>query len=920
LRSRLALAVIAAGVTLAPATVPGSTATPPASRFTVTPANIPNKGVLYVNHALAGRSGHGGQAITECQNGDILAFYSHVSGEAFGGHGTSGWSEYRISQDGGETWSDPHILPYSKEVWEGEVFHSALVDEVLTAPNGTIVAIAGRYTDDRWDRTTPVYILSHDHGRTWTAARVVDPHADVRQMAREHASLVHNGTLFVLFDARPGPHSLYVSTDNGETFSHRSTLPFDHSLWYGAMTVTPDGHIITYSYQTEDEHNLHYTISRDEGHTWEEVKTTYMAKRIRNPQVSERLGGLYFMHGRSGQEGQDPRHLVLYTSTDAIHWDAGVFLNKGSTRDLDSYSTNEIIGKYDPAARKRLLIQASVAYDDSGRRVNLHHWWVEPAARFDLATATIADIHAAFAAGALDAEQLTRLYLARIEAYDRQGPAITTVIALNPAALETARALDAERRAGRMRGPLHGIPVVLKDNIDAAGLPTTAGSQLLEGWLPPRDAHVVARLRAAGAIILAKVNTSEFAGGGSARAPAGVPRVPTGYSSAGGQTRNPYDPARSPSMSSSGSAAAIAAAFAQFALGTDTAGSVRAPSSVNGIVGMKPSNGLLSRTGIVPNALTLDTAGPMARSVHDIAVALTVMAGHDPEDPQTMAAAQLHGTDFTAYLRRGALHGARIGVARDFPIRDAEYARIFDAAIATLADLGATIIDPLPIPEFVLQARGYLLLDILVPEFKAQVSDYLAGLPAPFPHSLAELAERAADPAYAYRGADKGAYFAYTARTAPGIDDPVYLAARDQGLPLIRAAMQALFSKHQLDAIVYPTQPRPAVLLQPATPPPPPDPASPPPPPFGASPNLLANMAGFPDLVVPAGMTSQGLPVSISFLGQTFADGRIIGLGYAFEQATRARVPPPTTPPLPGEVFSYEAAPRPETDATEPRP
>lgn len=353
-----------------------------AGAFRVIPGDLPNEGTVFVDHEPEGRSGHGGHAITEAKNGDIIAFYSNVSGEDFGGHGTSGWSEYRISTDGGESWSDPYILDYSMEVWEGEEFHSALVDEVMTAPNGTIVAIAGRYTDYRWGRTTPVYLLSHDHGRTWSEAREIDPEADVREVAREHASLVYDDTLFVLFNAGtrgqwPGPHSLYVSADNGETFERRSRLPFDPRTWYGAMTVTPEGHLIAYSYLTADEYHLRYTISRDGGHTWSEVEETFLEKRIRNPQVSEQLGGLYFMHGRSGHEGDDPRHLVLYTSENAIDWDSGIFLNRGSTRDLDSYSTNAIVGRYHNAVPETLLIQSSIAYDEPGRRVNIHHWRIQ---------------------------------------------------------------------------------------------------------------------------------------------------------------------------------------------------------------------------------------------------------------------------------------------------------------------------------------------------------------------------------------------------------------------------------------------------------------------------------------------------------------------------------------------------------------
>src|SRR5207249_3208341 len=240
----------------------------------------------------------------------------------------------------------------------------------------------------------------------------------------------------------------------------------------------------------------------------------------------------------------------------------------------------------------------------------------------DLDAATIADLNAAFDAGTLTAEQLVQLCLARIEAYDRRGPALHAVITLNPKALETARALDAERKARGRRSPLHGIPIVLKDNYNTSDLPTTGGSVLLEGSIPPDDAFLVKKLRAAGAIVLAKVNMSEFASAGA-------------YSSLGGQTLNPHDLTRSPSGSSGGTGVAIAAAYAPLGMGTDTGGSIRGPSTSNGIVGLKPTHGLLSRSGIIPLALSFDTGGPMARSVSDVAVALGVMTGVDAADAAT---------------------------------------------------------------------------------------------------------------------------------------------------------------------------------------------------------------------------------------------------------------------------------------------
>ncbi len=348
---------------------------------TIEPEDIPNEGLLFVDHGANDRSGHGGHAITEAQNGDIIAFYPNTSPTSWGGHSVSGWAEYKISEDGGESWSAPYVLDYSKEIWEGEEFHSALVDEIMTAPNGTLVAIVRRYTDYRWGADTCVFLRSYDHGRTWSEAREVDPAGSVPRVVRDEASLVYDEVLYVLFRDLPAErHRLYVSTDNGERFKERSVLPFARLQGYGAMTVLDGGDLIAYTYNPDDEHYIQYSISGDDGRTWSDVETTYLAKRIRNPQLSEKIGGYYFMHGRSGQWGDDPRHLVLYTSRDGINWEEGVFLNKGATDDLDSYSTNAIVGRHDPEEPERLLIQSSIAYDESGRRVNVHHWWIQEVA------------------------------------------------------------------------------------------------------------------------------------------------------------------------------------------------------------------------------------------------------------------------------------------------------------------------------------------------------------------------------------------------------------------------------------------------------------------------------------------------------------------------------------------------------------
>ena len=525
------------------------------------------------------------------------------------------------------------------------------------------------------------------------------------------------------------------------------------------------------------------------------------------------------------------------------------------------------------------------------------------AAEIKIENATIADLQSAFQKGTLTAEKLTELYLARIAAYDKQGPAINTVITLNPKALAEAKALDAERKAGKVRGPLHGVPIVLKDNYDTFDLPTTAGSQLLEGSIPPDDAYVVKKLRDAGAIILAKVNLSEWAGGGGSISGAKDPElikaaaIPNGFSSMGLQTHNPHDLTRGPSGSSGGTGAAISASFAQFGMGTDTGGSIRGPSSANGIVGLKPTLGLLSRDGIVPLALSFDTGGPMARSVYDVAVALGIMTGVDSADAVTKKSAGKFEKDYTKFLKVGSLKGARIGVARDFMGKDPETDRVIEEAIVTLKKLGAVIVDPIKYPDYLLAAKQSISSTISQVEFKAQIADYLKTTKPGYPKSIEELAARANDPKFGYRSSGKAVGLKYQAEHAPGLDDPVYLAAKNEGLAMVKSTILALFEKYKLDAIVYPTSPRPATLIQVA---PNPSPAA-----GSESPTSFANQTGFPDLIVPAGMTKDGLPVTISFFGPAFSEPKLLGYGFDFEQATGARVLPKTTPVLPADTITF---------------
>ena len=417
---------------------------------------------------------------------------------------------------------------------------------------------------------------------------------------------------------------------------------------------------------------------------------------------------------------------------------------------------------------------------------------------FELDEATVADLQAAMESGERTARSITQLYLDRIDALDGQGPELRSVIETNPEALDIADQLDAERAASGPRGPLHGIPVALKDNIDTHDrMTTTAGSLALEGSIPPQDSFIAQRLREAGAIILAKLNMSEWAYFRGERAT-------SGWSARGGQCRNPYALDRNPCGSSSGSGTAGSANLSALTIGTETGGSIMCPSSINGIVGIKPTVGLWSRSGVIPISHSQDTAGPMCRTVRDAAVLLGPVTGVDPRDPATAASAGNSLADYSRFLDAGGLQGARIGVARSFGGFSPEEMALFEDAVQAMREAGAEIVDPANLPDAAWNDEQPLL--VLEYEFKANLNAYLASLGPDAPvKTLAEVIEfneRNADVEMPHFGQQR-----LIASEARGpLTDQVYLDAvrtiqrgnREDGI-------DALMDEHNLDAITAPT-------------------------------------------------------------------------------------------------------------------
>ena len=511
------------------------------------------------------------------------------------------------------------------------------------------------------------------------------------------------------------------------------------------------------------------------------------------------------------------------------------------------------------------------------------------ATTFNLETAGVPEIQAAVDAGALTYEKLVSLYLARITAYNKAGPALNTIITLNPTALETARALDAEFKAKGRRSPLHGIPILAKDNYDTADLPTSGGCFVLANSIPYADAPTIKQLRDAGAIIIAKTNLDEFAHGG------------IGFSSRGGQTRNPHDPRRHPAGSSGGTGAGLAAWFSPVGLGSDTGGSIRGPSSANGVVGIKPTNGLVSRTGIMPCVLTFDTGGPMARTVYDAALTLGFMTGVDPKDPLTRNSRGLGFTDYTQFLKKDALKGVRLGVIRDYAGTDAEVDKVYEAALAELKSLGAILVDQLHYPAAAMESRTTVMEPIRTAEVQDNYAAYLGGLRPGFPKTITELA--AAGIKLTSPSGDflphPSVYIRFKALgEGPSTTGLSYVSAKTNGMAAVQGAVLGLMEEKQVAALVYPTRSRRPELIDPNTPNIVDRPRTP-------SLTSIANITQFPDVIVPAGVTSDKMPVTISFLGAAYSEPKLIGYAYAYEQATHHRVSPGTTPGLPGEKFDY---------------
>ncbi len=488
---------------------------------------------------------------------------------------------------------------------------------------------------------------------------------------------------------------------------------------------------------------------------------------------------------------------------------------------------------------------------------------------FPVEEATVAAIHAAYREGRATAAAIAQAHLDRIAAYDRKGPAIGAIILINPQALADAAALDARlKETGRLAGPLHGIPVLVKDNYDVAGLQTTGGSAALLGWVPSKDCTAVRKLRAAGAIILAKTTMSEWARGGLDNINSVLP----------GFARNPYNTAYATGGSSGGTGAGLAASFGVVGLGSDTWGSVRNPSSNNALVGLRPSWALVSRAGMIGLYDARDTAGPMARTVADLAALLDAIAGIDADDPATEGAAEHIPASYAAFLDPDGARGRRLGVLRQaFPPdgSDAQVLALLDRAATDLRKAGAEIVDPFVVPEFdAFPARPHPASEV-----RAALERYLAGTGPGFPKTIAEIV--ASGKFHPLHEVGLRA----TAEAPPPADDPV-VRRLEADEARMREAYLAAMERERIDALILPVASYPPKLNgdRNTTP-------------AGAT-TWIASGLHWPAAVVPMGYTYEDLPSGLQIVGRPWSEPLLLGIAFAYEQATRHRKPPATTPPL----------------------
>ncbi|MGW3628206.1 amidase family protein [Streptomyces sp. NPDC000880] len=498
---------------------------------------------------------------------------------------------------------------------------------------------------------------------------------------------------------------------------------------------------------------------------------------------------------------------------------------------------------------------------------------------FTLTETTIDGIHSALQSHRLTCTQLVDSYLRRIKAYDQAGPRINSYITVSDKALKRAAALDKAFARNGFTGQLHCVPVILKDNIDTADMPTTGGSKTLAGTYPTSNAAVTQRLLDAGAVVLGKGNLDEWAHGGS---PGG------GYSSMGGQTLNPYDLTRAPAGSSAGPGAAVAANLAAVGMGTDTLGSLRGPAAANDLVSIKPTMGLVSGTGIIPFSLTFDVAGPLTRTVSDSAAMLGVLTGVDAKDPRTKAGKGHGSTDYTQFLDADKLSGARIGIVDNFSGGNTEIDAATQRAVDTMRARGATVVT-VHMPDSLLSSAGSVYASISDLEFKHQLADYLATRKKNVPvKTLADVIAQSSRPGFPISPAVLPRL--KQAESQGPLTDPEYQQALATGPASFRKGIDSVLTENRLDALVFPT-------------------ASCPPGAYPGSPatnncqsvpgsSALASLSGYPSTMVPNGFTANRLPISLAFLGTAFSEPELIGLSYSFEQATNLRRPPASAPPL----------------------